>query len=91
MTLKEIRKQLIRIVKESSELPEIVCIVIPDEKPYGGAYLPVYGFNTKHQNIQTKDEAIDLIKEYQKKDFLHHHGWIFDGGWRHQAYEQATA
>jgi hypothetical protein len=48
MRVSEIRKQLIKIVRQSSALPEIICIVLPEDRPYGGAYLPVYGFNTKH-------------------------------------------
>jgi len=91
MRVSEIRKQLIKIVRQSSALPEIICIVLPQETPYGGAFLPVYGFNTKHQNIETKEEAIELIKEYTKRDFVQHNGLQFDGGWRHLAYEQATA
>ena len=62
----------------------------PNEEPYGGAYLPVYGFNTQEQNISTKKEAIELIKEYSKRDFVQSNSLQFDGGWRHQAFQEAT-
>lgn len=89
MKIKQIRKKLIKIVNKSDVLPKIICIVLPNEKPYGGAYLPVYGFNTQEQNISTKKDAIELIKEYSHRDFVQSNSFQFDGGWRHLSYEKA--
>ena len=89
MNTKQIRNYLINIVNQSEKLPEVICVVLPKQKPYGGAFLPVYGFNSKEQNITTKQDAIDLINEYQKRDFVQHNGMQFDGDWRHLAYEKA--
>ena len=72
LTLSQIRKQLISLLKESSVLPNRLFIIDHAQKPYGGAYDPVFGYDNQKEGweMESIEEAIETIKKATKADLL---------------------
>ena len=87
MTLKEIRKNLIKQVKQAKKLPKAIYIVDLAQNPFGGAALPVFGYSPD-QN-ETKEDVIEFITYASKRDLVDCESFQLDNSWRHKAYNNA--
>tara|TARA_R110000824_G_scaffold152577_1_gene323844 strand:+ start:188 stop:463 length:276 start_codon:yes stop_codon:yes gene_type:complete len=87
MTLKEIRRNLIKQLKQAKTLPKVVYIVDLVQRPFGGAALPVFGYEPDYN--ESKEDVIEFIKYASKRDLVDCESFQFDNGWRHIAYNNA--
>ena len=73
LTLSQIRKQLISLLKESSALPNRLFIIDHAQKPYGGACDPVFGYDNEKEGwfeTDSIEEAIQIIKKATKAELV---------------------